>query len=184
VTTTETLEREVVFKRYYDPATGQFMSVDPLVGSTHSAYGYVGDDPVNAGDPLGLYSDSCPVQGDCPTIAGTKAPIEGSGGPASSLPGGNCTPQGASSEYGSVYFSGANGAPGNDGGGIPIGSGTTSQEGQELFGGVLVIGGSGLAGAGIEGVVEGSLVGIGALGAAVPVVGGLALVGWGIYELW
>ncbi len=42
--------------RYYDPATGQFLSVDPLVGVTGAAYSYVGGDPVNGTDPLGLFS--------------------------------------------------------------------------------------------------------------------------------
>jgi RHS repeat-associated protein len=41
--------------RYYDPATAQFLSVDPDVGITQSPYGYVGDDPVNEADPLGLW---------------------------------------------------------------------------------------------------------------------------------
>jgi len=56
VTTTETLEREVVFKRYYDPVTGQFPSVDPAVSITGQPYGYAGGDPVNNSDPLGLWS--------------------------------------------------------------------------------------------------------------------------------
>lgn len=33
--------------RYYDPATAQFLSRDPLVATTGSAYGYVDDDPLN-----------------------------------------------------------------------------------------------------------------------------------------
>ncbi len=41
--------------RYYDPATAQFLSVDPLVAVTGSAYGYVDGNPVNFTDPLGLY---------------------------------------------------------------------------------------------------------------------------------
>ncbi len=40
--------------RAYDPATAQFMSVDPMVGSTEAPYFYVGDSPVNGGDPSGL----------------------------------------------------------------------------------------------------------------------------------
>ena len=40
--------------RYYDPATGQFVSVDPLVGVTGAAYGYAGGDPIDYLDPLGL----------------------------------------------------------------------------------------------------------------------------------
>ncbi|MFZ0666254.1 MAG: RHS repeat-associated core domain-containing protein [Acidimicrobiales bacterium] len=40
--------------RYYDPATGQFLSVDPLVDETEQPYEYAGDDPVNGSDPTGL----------------------------------------------------------------------------------------------------------------------------------
>jgi RHS repeat-associated protein len=40
--------------RVYDPATAQFMSVDPLMARTGEAYGYSGDDPVNEEDPTGL----------------------------------------------------------------------------------------------------------------------------------
>ncbi|MHB8329000.1 MAG: RHS repeat-associated core domain-containing protein [Acidimicrobiales bacterium] len=40
--------------RYYDPATGQFISSDPLVDLTGQPYAYAGDNPVNATDPLGL----------------------------------------------------------------------------------------------------------------------------------
>ena len=47
--------------RYYDPSTGQFISVDPLVGITDQPYQYVGSDPVNGSDPLGL----CNPFGNC-----------------------------------------------------------------------------------------------------------------------
>jgi uncharacterized protein RhaS with RHS repeats len=40
--------------RYYDPSTGQFLSVDPMVATTGQAYAYTGDDPVNDSDPSGL----------------------------------------------------------------------------------------------------------------------------------
>jgi hypothetical protein len=40
--------------RYYDPTTGQFLTVDPLVDETGQAYGYVSDDPVSGSDPNGL----------------------------------------------------------------------------------------------------------------------------------
>jgi hypothetical protein len=33
--------------RYYDPATGQFLSVDPAAAVTGSPFGYVDDNPVN-----------------------------------------------------------------------------------------------------------------------------------------
>ena len=39
--------------RYYDPTTGQFISQDPLVALTRSAYGYVGGNPLNGIDPSG-----------------------------------------------------------------------------------------------------------------------------------
>jgi RHS repeat-associated protein len=40
--------------RYYDPATAQFLSRDPLVAVTGSSYGYVDDNPLNGTDPTGL----------------------------------------------------------------------------------------------------------------------------------
>ena len=45
---------EYLVHRYYDPTTGTFLSVDPLVGLTGDPYGYVGGNPTNAVDPLGL----------------------------------------------------------------------------------------------------------------------------------
>ena len=39
--------------REYDPATSQFMSVDPEVEATREVYGYVGNDPTMNGDPTG-----------------------------------------------------------------------------------------------------------------------------------
>lgn len=39
--------------RYYDPAAGQFLSVDPLIEETGQAYAYTGDDPLNGSDPNG-----------------------------------------------------------------------------------------------------------------------------------
>ena len=46
--------RSCVSARYYDPSTGQFLTVDPLVAATLSPYGYVSGDPINASDPEGL----------------------------------------------------------------------------------------------------------------------------------
>lgn len=43
--------------RVYDPATAQFLSVDPLAKLTRAPYNYVEDNPVNAVDPTGLCSD-------------------------------------------------------------------------------------------------------------------------------
>jgi RHS repeat-associated protein len=46
--------------RYYDPATSQFLSVDPAVGETGTPYAYTSGDPVNRSDPSGACND---VQG-------------------------------------------------------------------------------------------------------------------------
>jgi RHS repeat-associated protein len=40
--------------RYYDSATGQFLTVDPDLATTDQPYSYTSDDPVNGGDPSGL----------------------------------------------------------------------------------------------------------------------------------
>ncbi|MGC2375261.1 MAG: RHS repeat-associated core domain-containing protein [Solirubrobacteraceae bacterium] len=40
--------------RYYDPVTGQFLTVDPAVATTKARYGYAGENPLNWTDPSGL----------------------------------------------------------------------------------------------------------------------------------
>jgi RHS repeat-associated protein len=40
--------------RYYDPATQQFLTRDPLLAATEQAYAYAGGSPLNATDPSGL----------------------------------------------------------------------------------------------------------------------------------
>jgi hypothetical protein len=52
---------DALVHRYYDPATGQFLSVAPLVGVTSQPYEYAGDNPVNGSDPTGL----CPTPEEC-----------------------------------------------------------------------------------------------------------------------
>ena len=42
--------------RHYDPATGQFTSVDPLFSVTGEPYGYTRGNPVNRSDPSGLWA--------------------------------------------------------------------------------------------------------------------------------
>jgi RHS repeat-associated protein len=41
-------------RRYYDPGTGQFLSVDPAIDQTEAPYAYVNGDPVDLIDALGL----------------------------------------------------------------------------------------------------------------------------------
>ena len=45
--------RAVCVARWYDPATGQFLSVDPLDGLTQAPFNYAIDNPVNVADPSG-----------------------------------------------------------------------------------------------------------------------------------
>ena len=40
--------------RYYDPATAQFLTVDPLLAQTDQAYAYADGSPTNKTDPSGL----------------------------------------------------------------------------------------------------------------------------------
>lgn len=49
--------------RYYDPATAQFLTRDPLTAVTRSVYGYVGGDPLNGSDPSGLMCRTNPFSG-------------------------------------------------------------------------------------------------------------------------
>ncbi len=42
--------------RVYDPATAQFLSRDPLALLTRQPYAYTEDNPLNLGDPTGLWS--------------------------------------------------------------------------------------------------------------------------------
>lgn len=41
--------------RFYDPATGQFLTRDPLTSATGQPYGYANDSPLNYTDPGGLF---------------------------------------------------------------------------------------------------------------------------------
>jgi RHS repeat-associated protein len=47
------LARFGTVQRYYDPGTGQFMSLDPLNGMTDAGYEFVKDNPFGGSDPTG-----------------------------------------------------------------------------------------------------------------------------------
>src|SRR6201999_2758194 len=51
-----------LINRYYDPVTGQFLSVDPEVASTLQPYAYAAGNPVSNNDPTGLVSASGTVR--------------------------------------------------------------------------------------------------------------------------
>jgi RHS repeat-associated protein len=57
--------------RYYDSATAQFLTRDPMVGTTRSAYGYVSGNPLNGSDPTGQYAS----QDDAGGLLGPPAAV-------------------------------------------------------------------------------------------------------------
>jgi RHS repeat-associated protein len=64
--------------RVYDPATAQFLTIDPAVSLTREPYVYVGDNPLNLFDPSGLEAIPfpVPVAGGCaaaPEVCGAAA---------------------------------------------------------------------------------------------------------------
>ncbi len=61
--------------RYYDPATAQFVTVDPMVAQTQSPYGYTAGDPVNAIDPSGQ-TPFLPTPYHTPTPSPSTSPLE------------------------------------------------------------------------------------------------------------
>jgi RHS repeat-associated protein len=48
---------EYLVNRYYDPASDQFLSVDPLEASTHAPYYYASDNVANYTDPSGAATE-------------------------------------------------------------------------------------------------------------------------------
>jgi hypothetical protein len=64
--------------RYYDPATGQFLSVDPAAALTQAPYSYAGDDPMNQADELGLW----PSWGDLNPVSAAQRAWNDTGGKA------------------------------------------------------------------------------------------------------
>jgi hypothetical protein len=61
--------------RYLDPVLGRFISVDPLVSVTGSAYGYGNNNPISRSDPSGLCDACIWSQGvtDATKVAGAYA---------------------------------------------------------------------------------------------------------------
>ena len=70
------LKAPSLVNRYYDPGTGQFLTVDPMVDETGQPYSYAGGDPVNGSDPSG--DVTCPswVPG-CGTVTDAQSAVSG-----------------------------------------------------------------------------------------------------------
>ena len=103
--------------RYYDPATGQFLTVDPLDDLTRAPYGYAGGNPVNNTDPSGLRlldPDSGRPDSDAPAdAAGTTdlTPAQAVSAPTMSQGfDGPSAPAGQGHAYGKDATQGAQGA--------------------------------------------------------------------------
>lgn len=64
--------------RVYDPATAQFLTVDPLVGLTRAPYDYTEDNPMNSTDPTGLWFgvDDLVASGVGFVVGGTVSTVE------------------------------------------------------------------------------------------------------------
>jgi RHS repeat-associated protein len=77
--------------RQYDPATGRFLSVDPVLDASSpqqlTGYGYAGDNPATFADPTGLHYPGC--SGGYPVHCGPYHPGGGGPGPG---PGGGPPP--------------------------------------------------------------------------------------------
>jgi RHS repeat-associated protein len=57
--------------RYYDPATGQLITSDPLTSETRQPYSYANDNPINGADPTGLDCGLLDPGGCVNDLAGT-----------------------------------------------------------------------------------------------------------------
>jgi hypothetical protein len=70
--------RDSSVRRYYDPATGQFLNVDPAVDQTEAPYSYAGDNPVDNADPSGLCwpSWACGAERVVGAVAGVASGYE------------------------------------------------------------------------------------------------------------
>ena len=60
--------------RVYDPATAQFLTVDPLAQITRAPYAYAQDNPLNRADPTGLCTGFGPAPAGCTGGPGELGP--------------------------------------------------------------------------------------------------------------
>jgi len=71
--------------RYYDPTTGEFLTVEPEVATTRQPYLYAGEDPVNETDPSGMQCTSTEWVIE-PGVCTVNTGIWGSGPPSGNQP--------------------------------------------------------------------------------------------------
>ena len=63
--------------RYYDPTTGQFLTVDPLTAATGARYSYATGNPITGADPSGLFDWGTFSAGVVNTVWGTVKVAQG-----------------------------------------------------------------------------------------------------------
>ena len=63
--------------RYYDPTTGQFLTVDPLSAATGARYAYATGNPITGADPSGLFDWGTFSAGVVNTVWGTVKVAQG-----------------------------------------------------------------------------------------------------------
>ena len=122
--------------RWYDPGTGEFLSVDPDFNQTLDAYGYADENPLDGTDPSGLYNtagDSIQCEFEpqvCLTTAPTYTPLAGVPGPGSTTitPATTASPGTKTTTASSALSGYSGGAPQPGQVGIPIPTLTTAQE--------------------------------------------------------
>ena len=103
---------DIIGARQYDPSTGRFLSVDPILDTTSpqtmAGYAYAADNPVTQADPTGL---SLPGGAQCGILA--SDPCQGSGGGGGNKAGPTPPPSPSCP-------SNEPGCPGFTGGGAPV----------------------------------------------------------------
>jgi RHS repeat-associated protein len=65
-----------LINRYYDPATDEFLSIDPDVATTDQPYVFTNDNPLNSEDPLGSELVALMGSGAEPTADAVKVAVE------------------------------------------------------------------------------------------------------------
>jgi RHS repeat-associated protein len=129
--------------RYYDPLTGQFLTVDPALASTRSRYGFAANDPLDYADPTGLgpcllgHNPNGSCRGGSEAIATTKGVHVVTGAVATGAA--ICAAVAGASVVGNFGVSEACGVAAGVSGGLSLASGEVLYAtGHESTGGLIV----------------------------------------------
>jgi len=121
--------------RYYDPATAQFLSRDPLAALTGSPYSYIYDNPLNGTDPTGLacgFDLFCIAAGTAQdTASGAGSVIHGTGTVITTAVHG--------AQAGVTWTANTLGTAGNDAASATLGQIAQTSPGRAVLSGVLTL---------------------------------------------